>query len=169
MKIKSKLVLGVIKFISFAAIFLSILHWSPFVMYRIVSPSMQPIIQVNDVVIISRWIDKSEIEVGDIIAFHTTLLDQSEVIVVHYVHEIIIENETLSFKTIAEGQTEPDRWIIEQNDIVGVYTNKISGIGRLLEFFSSLFGQVVLVINLVIIVAWLYMDDKSPKTKHEKK
>ncbi|MFZ9139356.1 MAG: signal peptidase I [Bacilli bacterium] len=166
---KSKLYKKLIQFVAFIVLFFSVLHWSPFVMYRIVSPSMQPVIKVNDVVIISRWIDQSSIEVGDIIAFHTTLLDQREVIVVHYVHEILDEDSVLSFKTIAHGQTEPDRWVIAADDVVGLYTNKITGIGRLLEFFSSTFGQVVLLINVGIIFAWMYVDDKSQKKKDEKK
>ncbi len=157
------------KLIGLIILVMTVLHFSPFVMYRIITPSMQPTIKINDVVIISRWIDTDSIEVGDIIAFHTTLLNQDDVIVVHYVHEITEENNTLTFKTIAEGQSEPDRWVINEDDVVGIYTSKISGIGRILEFFGSLIGQIVLILNIGIIVAWIYVDDKSTKAKHEKK
>lgn len=143
-----------------------IFQWSPVVMYRIVSPSMQPTILVNDVVLINRWIAHEDIEVGDIIAFRTTLLDQREVVVVHYVDEVVEENGMTYFRTIAQNQTEPDRWIIASNEVIGKYVVKISGIGRLLEFFNSTFGQIVLVLNFLIILLWIYMDTPASGGHH---
>jgi signal peptidase I len=157
-----------LSFFAFIAVFLAIIQWSPVTMYRIVTPSMEPNILVNDVVIIYRWVDKDEIEVGDIIAFKTILLNQQEAVVVHYVHSITEEEGQRIYQTIAQGQTQPDRWEIPQEDIVGTFTTKIRGLGRLLEFFNSLFGQIVLLINLAIIFLWIYLDDKDKTKTNEK-
>jgi signal peptidase len=153
----------------FIAIFVAIIQWSPITMFRIVTPSMEPIILVNDVVVIYRWIDRDQIEIGDIIAFKTILLNQQEEVVVHYVYSINENaNGKLIFETIAQGRTIPDRWIIEEEDVVGTFVYKISGIGRILEFFNSLFGQIVLFINVSIILLWIYFDDKATKKTNEK-
>ena len=153
----------------FIAIFIAIIQWSPITMFRIVTPSMEPNILVNDVVVIYRWVDRDQIEIGDIIAFKTILLNQQEEVVVHYVHSITEDEDgKLVIQTIAEGQSTPDRWEIAEADIVGTFVYKIRGIGRILEFFNSLFGQIVLFINVSIILLWIYFDDKATK-KNEKK
>lgn len=142
---------------------------SPVTGYRIISPSMDPTIKVNDVVIVNRLVNKSTIQEGDIIAFRTFLFNPNEKeVIVHYVHSVAINEEGKRvFKTISEGAELPDRWEIEERDVIGIYLFKIPGVGRIIEFFQSPFGIIVIVVDIGLIYFFSNMSENL--TKQSKK
>lgn len=138
------------------------IFFSPFLVMRIVSQSMEPVIAVNDVIIVETWINKDEIQVGDIIAFKTYLFSQTQKdTIVHYVYSIEETDEGKVYQTIAHGAENPDRWLIHQSDIIGVYAFRIQGIGRVVQFLESWIGRIVLLMNAGLIIFWIMLD--SPK------
>ena len=107
--------------------------------YVIASPSMEPTLNVNDVVVVKKA-DIDEIISGDIITFKAYLPDLGDYgYVTHYVGLVIGEGEDKIFKTHGEGLDEYDVWVnsdgspdeVTVDDIIGNYGFKIANeIGR---------------------------------------
>lgn len=114
----------------------------------VVTDSMEPTINVGSLVIIDENISIETLSEGDIIAFHTTINNQ-EVVVIHYIYSITIEDGKYSIETIAENADDPDEWVLSENDYIGQYRFHISHIGRVLLFTQSLIGRVIVVVNII--------------------
>jgi len=125
--------------------------------FVIASDSMEPVLEVNDVVIID---ENQDFETGDIIAFETTI-DGQEIPVVHYLDEIEQTDEGTQFHTRSEAGGR-DAWTLEESDIIGVQRARIPGIGVVFNFLASAIGRVVLVVNLIGIYA-IYRIFKSTR------
>jgi len=136
--------------------------------YVIVTGSMEPVISVGDVVILDQDVDFESLEVGDIIAFEVTVPSQTEkIIVVHYLDEIMVDDEgTRTFRTRPEVSDEQDDWILSETDIVGTHLMTIPKIGSVLLFLSSPFGRVVLIVDVVLLS---FIFSKFSKKKHSDK
>ncbi len=116
--------------------------------YVIVSGSMEPSIDVNDIVIIDTRADFAE---GDIIAFETSV-EGEEVRVVHYLDASEeVDGETVYFTRSEAGGR--DDWEIAAEDIIGVHRMQIPRLGVMFNFFSSAIGRVVFIMNVIGIIA----------------
>ena len=141
----------------------------PYGFYRIATGSMLPTIEINDVVIVRKWFNPEDLEVGDIFAFKANLFNnQEKEIVVHYVHSIVLDEFGTTYRSIAENKTAPDAWIIQPSDIVGLYVNKIDGIGRIFQFINSTLGRVILVADVFLIYIIVTVDDDKKKSNEKK-
>jgi signal peptidase len=116
--------------------------------YVIVTDSMEPTLNVGDVVFIDRAIDFDEIKVNDILAFETEV-SNNEITVIHYVDSIDLESETL--RTRPEGTDEIDDWTVTPEDVNGVYLAHIPRLGRFLLFAQSTIGRIVIIVDVIII------------------
>lgn len=130
--------------------------------YVIGSGSMAPTIDVGDVVVIDRRVKASSLEVGDIIAFHEPEPDSR--IIVHRVHAIdVVEGERV-FETIAEISDQPDDWLIQEADIIGVYRFHVPRLGRFLMFAQSPIGRIVIVLDIILIyILYRWLIKPNPK------
>lgn len=120
--------------------------------YIIQTNSMEPVIDVGDMVFIKDT-EIKDLNAGEIIAFYTDINnDNEDEVVVHYINQIITdENGTKTFKTKPEISDQIDSWTIEEDDIVGIYDFKINGIGNIIMFFQTIPGIAILLINIWII------------------
>lgn len=120
--------------------------------YVIQTNSMEPVINVGDMVFIKDT-EIDDLSGGDIIAFYVDINnDNNDEVVVHYLNQIITDqNGTKTFKTKPEISDQIDSWTIEENDIVGIYEFKINSIGSVLMFFQTIPGIAVLLLNVWII------------------
>lgn len=93
----------------------------------VASGSMEPTIEIGDAIIVDKKYNKhlNELKEGDILVFKN-----NKKIYTHRIVKIKRENDQYSINTKGDrkGQTE-DRWIVTNNDVIGVVKAKIKYIG----------------------------------------
>ncbi len=147
-KLTSYLMMIFIIYIGVVLLFENVAFLNRFEHYVIVSDSMEPTINVGDVVFINNQVDLDDVSIGDIVAFETTINNQ-EVVVVHYVYDIDTTEQT--FTTIAENQEIPDDWTLTSDDLIGRYMNHLSRIGSFLLFAQSSIGRIIIIVDVILI------------------
>jgi signal peptidase I len=139
--------------------------------YVIISPSMQPTLNVNDAVVVKK-VDIDNITEGDIITFKAYLPDLgSEAYVTHYVGEVIGEGEDKIFKTHGEGEEDFDIWVnsdgssdeVTVDEIIGIYGFKIANAGKVFRIIQDpvMVGLLVVNVLLVVIIVKYYQNTKK--------
>jgi signal peptidase I len=137
--------------------------------YVVITESMEPVLNVDDMIIVfNPKVD--ELEVDDIITFEADIdYNGTKEIVTHYIYSITDDGEgNLSFRTVRQGGTVPDTWILSEQDVIGVYGFKISQLGVFINFIKSPFGIAAILVNIGVIVAIVVLV-KSDKKKTETK
>ncbi|MFH5882605.1 signal peptidase I [Liberiplasma polymorphum] len=137
-------------YIGIALMFEGIPLFNRYQHYVIVSASMEPVINVGDVVVINQKVNYEDLAVDDIVAVNVTINNQ-DVVVVHYIHSITTVNGSTTYLTRPEGETEPDSWELSKEDINGVYVFRIQKVGSFLLFAQSTIGRIVIVVDIIII------------------
>ena len=129
--------------------------------FNIVSESMEPELNKNDVVVV-RKCDPSTLEIGDIITFK-----QEEKTISHRIKEIIKYDKN-NIKYITKGDSNPivDPDVVEIGQIYGKVWFKVNKIGNLVEYIQNVRGFINVGIFIVIIFILASMKDKQ---KHERK
>jgi len=118
----------------------------------IITDSMDPVIEVGEVILIDKKLEISDIKVNHIYAFYVDINnDDKEEIVVHYIDEISKNGEQLIFKTRPEVSDQQDSWTIQERDIIGEYKFGIPKIGKGLLFLESGLGKAVIVFDIIVI------------------
>ena len=131
--------------------------------YVIVSGSMEPTIDAGDVVFINKSVSVDELEEGDIIAFDAVVNNQ-DIVVVHYVYSITENPGGYTIATIAEDAEDPDDWILTEDDIIGQYLFRLPRVGRFLLFAQSTTGRIVIIIDIILIyLIYRMFFKKTPK------
>ncbi len=142
--------------------------------YVVVTESMEPVINVNDLIIDTNP-NLDKLVVGDIITFKADIdYNGTKEIVTHYIYEIKIDNGVRTFYTIRNGGTVPDSWILSDDDILGVYAFRIPKLGNVINFIKSPFGIATVAVNIIIIGTIVYVvksgkkENSNPKTEEDK-
>lgn len=134
--------------------------------FAIQTNSMEPIIDVGDVVVV-KDIDTEDIQIGDIVAFNVDFNNDGYIdVVVHYIDEIQPFGDDVVFKTKPHISDQQDSWTIEETDIIGVYDFQIKSVGRILLFAQSWIGRVMILFDIVV-VSVIYDMFKKPKKSDE--
>jgi signal peptidase len=141
--------------------------------YIVVTESMEPVFNVNDMVIIGEF-DIDEAEVGDIITFQADIdYNGTKEIVTHYIYEIDNSGSEAIIRThrhFEEGETvSPDTWLIPASDVIGSYRAHIPYIGNIIGFIKSPYGIAVILVNAVIIGSIVSINKKIAKRDEELK
>ncbi len=139
-----------------------IFRFKPFV---VVTESMEPYINVNDMVVVGVF-DIDEAEVGDIITFEADIdYNGTKEIVTHYIYEIDRTRDEAVIRTnryFDEDQTiTPDTWIIPENNVIGSYSFHIPYMGYLVGFIKSIYGIIIIGINVLIFGGIKYINRKT--------
>ena len=138
--------------------------------YVVLTQSMEPRINADDVVIV-RKADLDGLIEGDIITFLVDINNDGEQnVVTHYIHSIEEgSGGDVSIRTHRHYENpdniSPDPWTISEDDVLGEYMLTIPAIGLLIRFLQSPFGLAALVVNASIIAAivLLLKGDKDKK------
>jgi signal peptidase I len=155
--------------------------------YAVVSDSMEPEININDVVVV-RKIDLDKLQPGDKITFYTylpTIYDDEEgntiyqrSVVTHYLGEITSDAEGNIYKTYGiknNPEFDFDNWKdqegqpseIRDEDIIGIVMFKIPWIGTISMFFRAIFTSPIMLLlialNITIIVVLIKVLKKKPQ------
>ena len=121
--------------------------------------SMLPLLSSGDLVLLKKA-DLKQLKRGDIIAFRTTSdVQQKWGVPGSYLHRIVTVQQGTNgkqFQTKGDNVTGMDPfWTIEQN-VIGLYAGKLSGVGYPLVFFNSRQGKIFFGGGLLIIILyWL--------------
>lgn len=127
---------------------------------NIVSHSMEPIINVNDLIIIKNC-TVEELEVGDIITYRKK--DKS--IVTHRIVDIE-KNDTIEYTTKGDNNNIEDDEKISYDQICGKYLFKIEKAGKFVEILQKGNGIISIIIIILILVI---LKNSNDKKKEERK
>lgn len=141
--------------------------------YIVVTESMEPVFNVNDMVIATTFhID--EAEVGDVITFKADIdYNGTKEIVTHYIYEIDRTGSEAIIRTHRHFNSDetvtPDTWLIPESDVIGSYSAHIPYIGYIINFAKSIYGMAVILINVVVITAIVRVNKQIAKREEELK
>lgn len=140
--------------------------------YVVITESMVPVIEVNDVVVVHRF-DLEDAEVGDIITFRADIdYNGEKEVVTHYIYSITGTGNDTIIRTNRYYENMsvavPDTWLLSEEDILGSYWFQIPKIGYVSEFVKSPFGIAAMVVNVGIIVGIVVLIKKSKPQVEEK-
>ncbi|PKK96319.1 MAG: hypothetical protein CVV58_06960 [Tenericutes bacterium HGW-Tenericutes-3] len=148
--------------------------------YVVISPSMEPDIKVNDLVVVVK-VKEEKLEVGDVISFYT-YLPTSQVddlgntvylksVVTHYLAAINDDGTNITYKTRRAGVADDayDDWNdingdptdLTFDDIIGRVSFTVPKVGSILKIFTNPIMVVLIVVNVSIIVAVVKVTKKA--------
>ena len=117
----------------------------PINLYTIISPSMTPNINVYDVVVAVRTNTK-KLKVGDIISFYTNEVNVNGLTITHRIYQVIPDGDSYHYKTKGDFNDYIDKWVVNENDIVGKVYFKIPQLGRVQFFLGSKGGWLIAIL-----------------------
>lgn len=145
--------------------------------YYVLTQSMEPVLEVNDLIIVKNF-NPEELEERDIITFYADIdYNGEKEIVTHYIYSIA-ENTSGEYiirtnRYYDEDQDpNPDPWVLTDEDVLGQYSFHIPYLGYIAQFLQSPFGIAALVVNAGIIVGIVILikrDTKAKLAKEEEK
>ncbi len=120
---------------------------NPFIsLYTIVSGSMEPNINVYDVVVDKRVDSPIEIKPGDVITFTSTATLTRGVIITHRVVDVIEEDGKYLYKTKGDNNLSPDSAPAEFDYIIGKVIFRIPALGRIQSFIGTQAGWLLVIV-----------------------
>ena len=124
------------------------LGFTPFI---IVSGSMEPKIQVNNL-IITKKTDLNNIKVGDIISYKD---DENNIIITHRVVNIIEQDGQTFFETKGDNNRSNDKKLVSYEQVQGKYLCTIPLVGSLIVYVKTPSGMG-LTITFIVCIYILY-------------
>ncbi len=125
--------------------------------YTIVSPSMDPVIKVYDVVINKRVTKPEQIQIGDIITYVSTNANSEGMTITHRVIEINkTDDNTYEFRTQGDNNPEPDNVYVTFDNVLGKEIMIIPKLGRLQFLLANKKGWLFLL--LIPVLIYIFID-----------
>jgi signal peptidase len=165
-------------FLIFVAVYFTF-NYVPFFANRrqfvVLTDSMEPTINVGDIVVIDTSYNLDDLQVGNIIAFYADLNeDGTNEVIVHYIAQITTNTEEQRiFLTHREGVTNEsswDQWEITDDLVIGKFDFKVKYLGRILLFAESWFGKIIIIVDIIVIsLIYDFMKYSITAEKAEKK
>lgn len=141
-----------------------------FTLYTIISPSMQPNLNVYDTIIDKRVDKASDVEIGDVITFISTSKVSQGMTVTHRVIDIIVdENGVTQFKTKGDNNLTPDSAYVTESNILGRVILRLPQLGRIQFFLANRGGLLLIVVIPSIIILIRYILKLIRLTKVQEK
>ncbi len=122
--------------------------------FKVVTPSMEPSIAVGEV-IVTKSVAMDEVEVGDVVSFHSQAPDMFGMIITHRVVEIdTAENGEKCFLTKGDANLSVDgRYVLESNFIGKVtWTSGKAFISSFVKFVSTGYGFIACIAFPLILI-----------------
>ena len=132
-------------------------------MFNIVSESMEPTINVNDVVVVQKC-NPSQLKEGDIITF-----EQEGRIISHRIIDITEERGTIKFKTKGDNNEIPDLDKVESGQVYGKVLFTIKKVGKIISYIQNVRGFINIAIFVVIVYILVSLRDKQKNSRKMKR
>lgn len=138
--------------------------------YVVLSGSMLPEIQINDVVVTKKITD-SDLKIGDVITFSSTDSRFVGTIITHRIIDKQCFNGICTFQTKGDNNTIIDEALVQSNNIYGKVIYKIPKLGYLQVFLAQRGGWIIVILLpcLSIISYDILKLVKSIKNKKQRK
>ena len=131
--------------------------------FNIVSESMEPTLDINDVVVVQKC-EPSQLQIGDIITFQ-----QNESIISHRIINITKEKGNLKFQTKGDNNKIPDANLLESEQVYGKVIFTIRKIGKVVNYIQNARGFINIVIFAVIVYILVSLRDKQKNNRKRKR
>ena len=148
----------VIAFVLIAYVFLAQIHkddnnYKPSIsFYTIVSPSMNPVIKVYDVVVNIKPSGPEDIEIGDIITYVSTNSTSEGMTITHRVVAITkAENGNYEYQTQGDNNSEPDGILVTYDNVIGKEIMIIPKLGKIQFLLANKKSWLLLLLIPVMI------------------
>lgn len=148
----------VIAFVLIAYVFLAQIHkddnnYKPSIsFYTIVSPSMNPVIKVYDVVVNIKPNGPEDIEIGDIITYVSTNSTSEGMTITHRVVAITkAENGNYEYQTQGDNNSEPDGVLVTYDNVIGKEIMIIPKLGKIQFLLANKKSWLLLLLIPVMI------------------
>lgn len=128
--------------------------------FNIVSGSMEPTININDLIVIKKC-KESEIENEDIITYKK----DNGTVVTHRVISKNKENGEIVYVTKGDNNPVEDNGVVKYSQVHGKYLFKIKGIGGFVEKLQKNNGLISVAIAIIIFVILKNGRDKKKETR----
>ena len=128
--------------------------------FSIVSGSMEPTINIDDIVIIKK-VDKKELTKDDIISFRI-----NNEIITHRIIDKELKNGILFYITKGDNNEVPDIHNVKYSQIEGKYIGKIPKAGKILTLLKN--KKIFFTIIIILILSFI-LQRKKIKRKIERK
>ncbi len=135
--------------------------------YIVKYDTMEPAINPFDLVFINR-VDTDELQEGDLITFETDVnFDGTTEMVTYYIYDIDTNNGETVFRVNSEGGLVQTNTLLTSDDIIGGYSFRLPGLGRVVEFIASPFGIAAILVNAGVITAIVLIFKNSKKETND--
>lgn len=131
--------------------------------FNIVSESMEPTLDINDVVVVQKC-EPSQFKIGDIITFQ-----QDEKIISHRIINITKEKEKIKFETKGDNNKIPDANLVDTEQVYGKVSFTIRKMGKIVNYVQNARGFINIIILVVIIYILVSLRDKQKNTRKMKR
>lgn len=124
-------------------------------LYTIISPSMEPNINVYDVVVTTKVTDFSTIKEGDVITFVSNSSLGDGLTITHRVKTVLATENGIKFRTQGDNNPIPDSSLVNEENVLGKVAFKIPWIGHIQFLLQSKGGWLfALLIPAAIVVIY---------------
>jgi len=123
--------------------------------YVIISGSMEPSLQIGDIVIVKK-VAQNELKQGDIISYR-----QGQSVITHRIAEVIDKEGEVEYKTKGDNNNAEDSGIISYEMIEGKVVKHISQIGKIAIILQKK-GTIIFII-LILYIYILYSSSIKKK------
>ena len=113
--------------------------------YVIISGSMQPELNIGDIVIVKKVEDLQE---GDIISFR-----QGQSVITHRINKIMDENGEIVYQTKGDNNNVEDADILTEDNIIGEVKFSIPKIGYIMNFLSK---PMVVAVEMILLAGFIF-------------
>lgn len=121
----------------------SVFGYKPFI---VLSGSMETEIKKGDLIIVEET-DPESLKVNDIIAFR----DAEDTVTTHRIIEIVEKDGVTYFITKGDNNDSQDQNLVELDDVEGIYTLRIPGVGNALNALAQPTTIVIVVLGITVI------------------
>ena len=132
-------------------------------MFNIVSESMEPTLEINDVVVV-KMCEATQLQKGDIITFQ-----QDGRIISHRILDITKDKKIIKFRTKGDNNEIPDSDLIPESQVYGKVLFSIKKIGKIISYIQNIRGLINIVFFVIIVYILVSLRDKQKNTRKMKR
>ena len=124
--------------------------------FSIQTESMYPTLLPGDLIFDTGIKDTSELRNGDIITYWT-VINGERVLNTHRIHEVYDGGGYLIFATKGDNNTIADPLTVHESEIVGKYSFRIGGLGKVFDYLQTSTGFLIVVVIPVFLFFLFYL------------
>lgn len=126
-------------------------------MYVIISGSMQPELDIGDIVVVKK-IDTNALKKDDVISFR-----KGQTVITHRIVDVKNTEEELQFLTRGDNNNTNDKDLVSEKEVEGIVVNKIQKLGKIV---LKLRDKTLIIIIILIYYIFLMYDQSVQKRKN---